>query len=425
MKRMLVITRGAWSNDNNTGNTLTNIFSCCPDFEFHNLYLRSESTGGSCFCKSVFRITEGQLINNILKGEECGELVDVENNKIDDTREARAYSMSKRVKLYTLWWMRELLWSVGKWNNEAFSQYVKSVSPDVIFMPVFGCFYPHKILAKIHKLTSARVVLYHADDNYTLKQFSLSPAYWLFRFRLRYWVRKSVGIAALNYSISSLQQEEYQKSFGKEFKILQKFHDFSVSPAVAKEVGNPIKLVFTGNISSGRWRSLALLGQALDRINLRSEKSAQLEIYTATELTDKMSKALACESIVMKGFVPSEQMVEIQSAADVLVHVESFGFKDKLEVRQSFSTKIVDYLSRAKCILAIGPEDVASMRYLKENDAAYVVTDRVELEKSLEKLLGSETLIIKYAENAWRAGEGNHHIAKRPLFYKELSQLDR
>lgn len=425
MKRVLVITRGAWNNDNNTGNTLSNIFASSSDFEFHNLYLRSEDTGEHNYCKSIFRITEGQLLNNILKRRTCGELVNRENNGDRNTREDNAYRLSKRVNFYTLWWARELLWILGRWNNDTFKQYVLSVAPDIVFMPVFGCLYPHKILREVHKLTSAKVVLYHADDNYSLKQFRFSPAYWLFRFRLRYWVRRSVGIASANYSISSLQKEEYQCSFRKEFRLLQKFYDFSVKPVAKNDRHQPIKMVFSGNISSGRWRTLAMIGKALDEINGSNGKSmARLEIYTATELTNRMRRAMLCDSIDFRGFVPSEQIENIQNSADILVHVESFSLKDKLEVRQSFSTKIVDYLSRVRCVFAVGPEDVASIQYLKETDAAYVISSVDEIRDKLEKLLRSETLIEQYAEKAWNVGIKNHSLDRRTQFHNELLMLE-
>ncbi len=422
MKRVLVITRGAWNSSNNTGNTINNLFAGNPDFELYSLYLRSEEVDDTCPCHGIFRITEGQLINNLLHGQTCGEVVNAENNRRRNVREDNAYKISKKVNLYTLWWVRELLWSIGKWNNEAFKHYIRSVSPDIVFMPVFGCFYPHKILQKIHELTSAKLVLYHADDNYSLRQFNFSPAYWLYRLRLRYWVRNSVKIASANYAISSIQRDDYQRSLHREFKILQKFSDFSLKPIYPTSARESVKLVFSGNVSSGRWRTLAQIGRALDEIN-SDGNIAHLDIYTGTELTKRMLKALDCRSVNLKGFISSSEVAEVQANADILVHVESFKFKNRLEVRQSFSTKIVDYLNRAKCILAVGPLDVASIRYLYENEAAYVVSDLNSLTIKLENLLTSENLIREYAEKGWAAGERNHGIEKRMQFQSELGEL--
>ena len=65
------------------------------------------------------------------------------------------------------------------------------------------------------------------------------------------------------------------------------------------------------------------------------------------------------ESVIWRGPVPASDVERIQSDSDVLVHVESLSKFESLEVRLSFSTKIVDYLMRKKCILAVGNKEVA------------------------------------------------------------------
>ena len=72
--------------------------------------------------------------------------------------------------------------------------------------------------------------------------------------------------------------------------------------------------------------------------------------------------------------VPAREIQSIHADADVLVHVESFSLKDRLVVRHSFSTKLVDYFHAARCVFAVAPPDVASMCYLLKNDSAVVAT---------------------------------------------------
>ena len=64
--RVLVISRGAWNCINNTGNTMQNFFGGCEELELHNLYLRAELPSDNP-CKSIFRITEKELVSNIKK----------------------------------------------------------------------------------------------------------------------------------------------------------------------------------------------------------------------------------------------------------------------------------------------------------------------------------------------------------------------
>ena len=121
-----------------------------------------------------------------------------------------------------------------------------------------------------------------------------------------------------------------------------------------------------------------------------------------------MEKVLDIPCINMKGGIPASKVDEVQNDADILVHVESFDLKSRLAVHQSFSTKIVDYLYKGKCILAVGPHDVASIDYLKKNDAALVATNRDELKTVLERIVNDKDILEMYGEKAWSCGKKNH-----------------
>lgn len=410
--KILVITRGCWDKNNNTGNTMDNFFSGLENAEIHNLYFRSELPKSNP-CKSIFQISEQQLIKNILKRTSCGKDVTNQTESTgESSSEAKMYSAAKKRNWTILSYARELIWSFGKWKNKSLDEYLEKVSPDIVFMPVYNCWYPHKVLRYIKKKTNAKVVLFHADDNYTLKQFSLSPIYWLYRFNLRKWVRKSEKISSLDYAISNIQCEEYSKAFNKEIKMLYKGYNFDIEPE-KRELNKPLKMVFTGNISAGRYKSLSLIGQAIKKINGNcgeNERKIVLDIYTTTPLTEKMKKMLFIDGINMKGSVSGDKVPLIQKEADILVHAESFDLKNKLLVRQSFSTKIVDYLKSAKCIFAIGPKNIASIEYLRNNDAAIIADDKKTVVNELRKLVDNTDVIYEYGEKAWNCGAKNHQI---------------
>ena len=424
--KILVLTRASWSSENNTGNTMNNIFGGFKDVEIHNLYLRTELPKNNP-CKTIYRISEQQLIKSILKRTNCGGVIsnvnceDVGENE-DADKEVNVYKKAKKTKLFFPWFVREGIWSLGKWKHKEFEQYLKSVSPDVIFMPVFSCWYPCKVLKYIHKITGAKVVLFHTDDNYTLKQHSWSPLYWLYRFNLRKWIRRIEKISSLDYAISDIQCNEYSKAFNKDVKILYKGQHFDEMPVV-KEPNGVIKMVFTGNISSGRYKTLSLIGKAIDNINA-DEKKVELDIYTRTPITEKMKKALSADGINLKGGVGADKIMEIQRNADILVHVESFERKYKLSVRQSFSTKIVDYLYNAKCVFAVGPKEVASIDYLIKNDAAMVASSKNDVEQALIQLVEHPNMICEYGKKAWECGEKRHQIEViQDNLYKDFTKL--
>lgn len=404
--RILAISRASWRNDNSIGNTFTDLFRDFSDAEVYSLCMREQPPQND-IAKRHFYISEKQMVKRLMGKKNT---VGQENSpqSVDDGSEKAVYDAVKKHPNTLLLAMRELLWNMGGWKNDRLRQYIQEIRPDILFFPVFGCYYPHKVLRYVHSLTDARIVLFHADDNYSLKQFSLSPFFWLYRFGLRKWVRRSVRIADLQYCISDVQKADYDKAFGCECKLLTKFADFSGEPPIKIAYSDPLQLVFTGNININRWKSLEMLAKALERINHDGIK-AQLRIYTATPLTKAMQAALSRDDTsFLMGSVPSTEIPRIQSEADILVHAEATDMKNRLTVRQSFSTKIVDYFKAARPIIAVGPKEAASIKHLLDNNCAIVADNEQELYEKLSAALEDVQQLQRYAGQAYLCGRVHH-----------------
>lgn len=422
MIRILAISRASWRNDNNTGNTFTDFFKDFPDAEVYSLCMREQPPQND-IAKRHFYISERQMIKRLL-GQKSSVGAENSSKSMDDSVETKIYNMAKRHTNTFLMMAREMLWTVGGWKNEALRSYIQDVSPDIVFFPVFGCYYPHKVLKYIHSLCEAKIVLFHADDNYTLKQFSLSPFYWIYRFGLRKWIKRTVRIADLQYCISNVQKLDYERSFGCECKLLTKFADFSGDPKLKNTFGVPLQLVFTGNININRWKSLAMLVRVLERVN-KDETRAQLRIYTATPCTKKMTKALCVgnTSFLMKP-VPAGDIARIQGDADILVHAEGTDIKSRLIVRQSFSTKIVDYMNAARPIVAVGPKEVASIKHLIENNCAIVADNEKELYSKMNAVISNVRIMNEYAMKAFLCGVAHHNRRhQQAMLHQDLQEL--
>ncbi len=391
---ILVITRSAINRNDNMGNTIDNIFRGKKNINVHNIYMRAEQYKND-LCKTVYQISEQDLIKNPFSRIECGfEITD--NTKISNKQENDekiCYDVAKKLNLYSLWYFRELLWGLGNWRNKSLEDYIKRINPDVIFMPSFGCWYPYKVLFYILGIKQTRVILFHADDNYSMKQFRLSPLFWTYRLNLRRWIRKAVKISDINFCISELQKKEYDKALNIDSLILRKTPKISFNKYNKIEEGKTVQIVYTGNISSGRWKTIALVGKAIDKMNSQKLK-AQINIYTASTISKKIDsvfKSIKCLKLL--GPVPASEIPSIQSNADILLHAESFSLKDKLEVRLSFSTKIIDYMQSGKCILAVGPHDIASIDYFVSNNIPYCITNRLDIKTKVENLVMDKELI--------------------------------
>ena len=201
--------------------------------------------------------------------------------------------------------------------------------------------------------------------------------------------------------------------------MLTKSDDFTGEPNLKDSYGKPFRIIYTGNIGSNRYKSLSIIAKALSELNDK-EPIAEMEIYTATPLTKRMQKALNVKSASkIVGKVSSKEVKKLQSEADILVHVEAMDLKNRLLVRQSFSTKLVDYFKCARPILAVGPKTVASLSHLIENDCAMVCSSIEEVKTAIKKAVEDKNYLTKLSLKAYECGAKNHN---RNVMQKEFIQ---
>jgi len=89
------------------------------------------------------------------------------------------------------------------------------------------------------------------------------------------------------------------------------------------------------------------------------------------------------------GSVNENEIVEEMGKYDILIDVESFDRKMKYKTRLYISTKIPEYLASGKPILAVGPDDISSIRYLKRLGISYIINslDETSIKNELMKIL--------------------------------------
>lgn len=392
---------------------MTNLFSDF-DAEIYSISMRDQIPQNDIAIKN-YAVSESQIIRSIFKGTETGAILEKKNydsvnsDSANIGMEKSIYSFAKKFRRYIFFYIRELIWKTGKWKIEKLDKYIDEVSPDVIFMPVFNCIYPYTILQYIHERTNAKVILFHSDDNYSLRQWSFNPLFWIYRFQLRCYIKKAVDISSVNYTISSVQKEEYEKLLKREFKFLTKFENFNEEPILKQSHTYPLQFVYTGNLELNRWKSLTSIANSMKKVNENGVK-VQLRIYSSTAITKRMKKALNIpDTSFLMGSIPASEIESIQSNADALVHVEATDIKNRTIVHQSFSTKLVDYMKRARAIFAFGPKDVASISHLQENDAALTVTSEKEIVGALNRIVENPSLLNEYALKGYECGRRFHN----------------
>ncbi len=412
LPKVLVVTINAW-RDNTGINTLIEFFKCWDKDRIAQIYTKS-LLPNTTVCHRFFRISENAVMKSVFKRKiKTGTVVEnetvvSESDKQAAEKERQLYAHSgKKNILLTLG--REFVWKLGKWKTKELDSFIEDFDADVLFMPIYPTIYMGRLQKYIIKKTNKPVVSYIADDNYSYKSAGKNPIALLRRMILRKYVKYIIKNSAKLMVIAPKQKEEYDREFGTDSVIMTKGIDFSKIPFEQNPLNKPIKMVYTGKLIIGRWKSLAQIAEAFGEIN-KEQTKIELDIYTTDVLTDEQKAALNRNGCFVKGALKLDEVREVQKKADILVFVESLENKYKHAARLSFSTKITDYLKAGKCIFAVGDKDIAPIDYFNRYDSAVTATTYDEIGKKLKMLVDDEEMILKYGEKGYNCGKAHHDI---------------
>lgn len=426
LPKVLIVSRGVWDDKKGTSSTLSNIFADYNPAKIAQIYIETKTPNTKC-CKRFFQISEISLLYRLLNWRtKTGKVIDT-TEALDETNEKFAQNedkvfnvlRKKRSFIFTLF--REILWALNGWKSTELKNFILKFNPDVIWLDGSTNIFLNRLYKYVLKVAKKPTLFYFMDDNYTYK--SVIGNHYIYRFFLRIITRQLVSKCDKLFVISPKMKREFDMEFRVDSILVTKSIDFTNLSFKNLEVHQPIRMVYLGQVIYGRIYSIILLAKALNAIN-QDELKIQLSIYTNNFIPEKIKDQLICKnSVVFKDPVPYNQINDVIADNDVLLFVESLNQKYSKDARLSFSTKITDYLSSGKCIMAIGPDDNASIEYFKTEDAALVATKEDEIFMILQQLVSTNIIQI-YARKAYSCGLRNHEKASMNVkVFKELTDL--
>ena len=419
MNKILVSTIPSWSQQSGA-NTFSALLDGIEDVDVSSIYFRSDIPD-SKVAKHYFHIVENRVIrsifnSNIKTGEEVQPCTSDAKNKEENKQERKRYAFFSRNRNSLFLWGRELLWKLGRWKSPELDAFLDKVKPDVFMLTIESYPYFNRVNEYIiRKCKPKKIIVYWWDDNFTYKQRK-SPAYFISRFFIRRAAKRIMRVATDVLAISPKMKRECDDFFSVNSTIITKPIRSHDRPAYSLK-NRPLRFLYTGSMVIGRQKTLIALARILQKINENGQR-AYLDIYSKTVLNSKDYETLnipgTCRIV---GQIPQSQVFEEQLRSDVLVFVESFENKT---ARLSFSTKLTDYLSSGRCILAIGPADISSMEYLSSENAAITCFDEEQLKIRVTELIENPSLIKEYSDNGWDCGKRNHSPENNEALMKKI-----
>lgn len=404
--KILILSLEAWRDDTNGGNVLSNIFNGI-DAELAQIYCSAEKPKNT-LCKHYFQITDAMALDNIRHRKEMGRefFYDDQENCSELEWDEKIRNIKKKKSSWFLRLARQAVWGLSKYKNKKLQKFIEDFNPDIIFAPCYASTYMLSLCRYIHKLTKKPIISYVSDDVYSLKHCNFSPIFWLNKFIVRHAVKKTWKLYSLVYTMSSIQKE-YMERLKKPMKILCKsssFDDFDKE----KQIGTPITIIYAGGTYENRWRTLCALTKEIKKIN-RDGCKIILNIYTKCALNKKAERILNDqENAFVYPAIDYEELMKKYREYDIALHAESFRLKDRLNVRMSFSTKIIDCLASGCAVMAICDKKQGGGRYLNEQDAAICIQSLKKIRPTLNAIINDKNILQTYRYKAFACGEKNH-----------------
>ena len=404
-KKVLIISANPMELCQNNGKTLLSFFTGYGRENLAQLYFYPSVPNTAEF-DTFFRISDFDILNRRLhRTTGAGSPVEAVDCALPpETEETARMGHMKKGPLLRL--LRELLWG-SAWRSDALDRWLDTVAPDCIFFVAGDSLYSYAICEYVRQRCGAKLVVYVGDD-YILPRQTLNPFRELRRRLIAKKMKQCVADANLFITISEKMRETYRQVLGKDSILAVNMAD-----SLKEDIPQPTRasdrllLAYLGGLQYNRGKTLRRLGETIARINAGGSTQLFLEIYSNARLDESQKAALEVpEASRFCGQLDQAGVRRKVNEADILVHVESFRKDNIADVRLSLSTKIPEYLSTGKPLLAIGPAEVASMEYLK--DLAWCVTDEGTLEEKLVKLAQDPSLRAELGARGLTAYAHNH-----------------
>lgn len=398
--RVLVISHNVFSASGNMGKTMESLLGGVEPEHLAQLYFHSEVPTRRC-CLRYFRVTDRDMLRSVPLRRPVGRAYgpdDIDQgravSRTDQGLEARVYQFSRR-RTPLIYLLRDLLWRLGRWDTPALRAWIQSFQPDVIFFSAGDYTFSYRIACRISRRYGIPMLMWCCDDYYIAAKRTLSPLYHLHRRSLLQWARCAASQSPMLLTISREMQEDYAALFGvpaETVRIPVAMNPCAMPPEQRKGV------VYAGNLGLHRIEPLLELGRALHRGNVPG--CQHIDVYSGERNDETLRRLRSAEGIVFHGDLPGQDIPALLGRAKYLVITEAFDKATRQRTHYSLSTKIGESLASGACIVAYGPEEISSMRYLAAYQAACMLHRAEDAPSQLRWLEENPVLYQGYAQRA-------------------------
>jgi hypothetical protein len=382
---ILIISHNSFSKEG-MGKTLSSIFSKWPILKLSQLYFNSNEKPDYSLCNNYFQLTDPVIFKNIFITPSYHDISNFDNERL---LRKPTFAINSTNFGFNFLLFRDLLWSININKYEGVFKWVEKTKPDIVFFVGGASAFSYKAALAIVKKFNLPLFLYFTDDYYINRRINNPLKCLQYFLNTKPIIKKSIALSKANFVIGELMAAEYSKIFNKEFfpvmnsidfDLISKFHSIN-------QKNQDIVLSYIGGLHFDRWKTLVELGILLRQIKKDRLINVTLKIYSTEKLNERQNVLLNQCPLIFNGSLDSDEVRKHQIESDILIHVEGFNREYRKATKYSVSTKIPEYLSSARCILAFGPSEIASIRLLSDNNLGVIITEKDSYEQKYNKLV--------------------------------------
>jgi len=408
--RTLVISHNVFSRNTNMGKTLNTYFSGWDRDALAQLYFHSQVPTDPV-CVNYFRYTDPDAVKSMVlrrrRGAALGER-DVHPERADpaDTGGLAGVYNYGRNRTPFIYFLRDGIWRLSGWKHSGMIEWAERFRPEVLFLASGDYAFPYRITQYLAKRLGVPYVVCCFDDYYL---FTSNEKRFLGNFRQKRFmktVRKTMEGAAKILTLNDSMAEAYGALFGKECGVL-----YTAAAEMPEADTEKNGIAYLGGL--GLDRDLQLMEMAdLLRETEGPEIPKEIDVFSGERDPATVARMKEYPGIRFYGPVAGEKVPGIIRSHKAVIHTESFDPVIRERVRYSLSTKIPECIASGTCLLAYGPAEVASIAYLRKNDAAFTASSREELKVAVKELFGNPERYRIVEENARALARRNHDGGK-------------
>lgn len=419
--RLLVIAANAFSQTANNGKTYRSFIRSMDKDDVAQLYTGSTEYPDTDCCSNYYRITEFQMAKSMIKfwkpiTNSHGELLNAINDKgLGGLKDSRSMmSLKKRTK--NLAFIRDLLWATDKWDNKELNNWIINFNPTHVFAVLGNSMALHRIAIKISERYNLPLSVYFTDD-YVINDNSTNIIQRLYLKKIRSGYNRTLKVADKAFVIGEKMKKAYERIFRRKFNILINgihFNESERNPRIFLDSTKSVIISYIGGIHLNRWKTIVNLASILSDIH---EYKFDIRVFCVSKPSDEITLEFERYNVTYCGCLSQEGVKEETRKSHIMLHVESFDETNRLYTQYSVSTKIPEYMSSMRGIIAYGPHEIASIQIFSDNNIGCAITD-------LDSDSQIKTKILNYLSNYNSIDFNGQYEFAKENFNQENMQLE-